>query len=302
MKALHLVVGLALCAPAAAAAQGLGLFDRAGGQDDAPIEIEADEGIEWRREEQQYLARGKASATRGEVSLYGEVLIAHYRARVEDGAPPQPAPEGGEDADPSPGGSEIHRIDAIGAVVIESPNERAQGERGVYDIDEGVLVLTGGDLRLTTPTDIVTARDSLEYWERRDAAVARGNAIVRRGREVVRAEVLQAFFRDGPDGQEIERVEGFTRVCVDNGRDVARGDYGRYDIDEERAVLQGNVVLTSGPNILRGDRAEMDMRTGVSRLLSDDGDGRRSRVSGIISQRRGDQQNAADQVRAKGCL
>jgi len=272
-----------------AAGQGLGLLDR-NSEDQGPIEIEADEGIEWRRDDQQYLARGSATAKRGEVTLFGDVLIAHYR---DAGG----GMEEDETATPG-GGSEIHRLEAVGNVVIASPTERAQGDRGVYDVDEGVLVLTGRSLRLTTPTDIVTARDSLEYWERRNVAVARGNAIARRGAEVVRGDVLQAFFRDGENGQELERVEGFGQVCVDNGRDVARGDYGRYDIDEDRAVLEGDVILTSGPNILRGGRAEMDMRTGVSRLLSD---GRR--VSGIIAPRQngGDGAEAA-QIRAEGCL
>lgn len=282
---------LLLCAAGPAKAQGLGLFDQQGDQQE-PIAIEADEGIEWRRDDRQYLARGSATATRGEVTLFGDVLIAHYR----DGDAAPAAAEGAGDA--PGGGAEIYRLEAIGNVVIASPTERAQGDRGVYDVDEGVLVLTGRNLRLTTPTDLVTARDSLEYWDRRNTAVARGNAIARRGQEVVRGDVLQAFFRDGENGQELERVEGFAAVCVDNGRDVARGDYGRYDIDEDRAVLNGNVILTSGPNILRGGRAEMDMRTGVSRLLSD---GRR--VSGIIAPRQadGDGREAA-RIRARGCL
>lgn len=288
------IVALLVFAAGPASAQGLGLFDGRG-EDQGPIEIEADEGIEWRRDDQQYLARGSATATRGDVTLFGDVLIAHYRDGIATDA--DEAPDAGA-PDAIGGGSEIYRLEAIGNVVIASPTERAQGDRGVYDVDEGVLVLTGRDLRLTTPTDLVTARDSLEYWERRNVAVARGNAIARRGEEVVRGDVLQAFFRDGEDGQELERVEGFAAVCVDNGRDVARGNYGRYDIDEDRAVLEGDVILTSGPNILRGGRAEMDMRTGVSRLLSD---GRR--VSGIIAPRQadGDGREAA-QVRARGCL
>jgi len=35
----------------------------------APIEIEADEGIEWRRNEKVYIARGKARAARGDLEV-----------------------------------------------------------------------------------------------------------------------------------------------------------------------------------------------------------------------------------------
>jgi len=271
-----LVAALLICAPLGAAAQGLGLF---AGEGDAPIEIDASEGIEWRRDEQLYVARGDAKAVRGDVTVEADVLIARYREAAD-------------------GGSEIHRLDAVGNVRIYSPNEQATGDSGVYDVDEGVLVLTGDDLRFVTPTDVITASESLEYWERRRAAVARGNAIARRETEVVSAQTLQAFFTaEDEGGQEIERVEGFTRVCVFNGQDVARGDVGRYNRATEFAELEGNVVVTSGESVLRGERAEIDFRTGVSRLLSDGG-----RVRGRIAQR-GEEAPGADaaQLRAAGC-
>ncbi|MEM6490347.1 MAG: LptA/OstA family protein [Pseudomonadota bacterium] len=266
---------MALLPPFGAAAQGLGLF---AGEGDDPIEIDASEGIEWRRDEQLYLARGDARATRGDVTVEADVLIARYR-------------------DAPDGGTEIFRLDAVGNVQIYSPNERAVGDNGVYDVDEGVLVLTGSNLRFTTPTDVITARDSLEYWERRRAAVARGNAVVRRDPEIVSAETLQAFFTDGAGGgEEVERVEGFNRVCVFNGRDVARGAVGRYNRATEFAELEGDVVLTSGESVLRGERAEIDFRTGVSRLVAEGG-----RVRGRIVQRDDEAAAEAAQLRAAGC-
>ena len=43
------------------AAQGLGLSK----DSDEPVEINADQGIEWRRDDQVYVARGNATAKRG---------------------------------------------------------------------------------------------------------------------------------------------------------------------------------------------------------------------------------------------
>ena len=82
----------------AAMAQG---FSLSGGDSDAPIAIEAEQGIEWQREKQVYIARGNARASRGDVTVYADSLTAHYRS------------------DPG-GGTEIWRLEANGNVRITS--------------------------------------------------------------------------------------------------------------------------------------------------------------------------------------
>ena len=54
--------------------------------------------------------------------------------------------------------------------------------------------MTGRDLKLTTPNDVLTARDSLEYWSQKHMAVARGDAVVvtNDGRRVA-ADTLVAY-------------------------------------------------------------------------------------------------------------
>ena len=58
------------------------------------------------------------------------------------------------------GGNEIYRVEAEGNVHIFTPTDQAWGDRAVYDIDQAVLVMTGHDLKLTTPNDVLTARDT----------------------------------------------------------------------------------------------------------------------------------------------
>ena len=65
----------------------------------------------------------------------------------------------------------------MGNVHIYTTTDQAQCDHAVYDIDQSVLVMTGHDLKVTTPQDVMTARDSMEYWSQRHMAVARGNAV-----------------------------------------------------------------------------------------------------------------------------
>ena len=181
-------------------AQGIGL---PGQSKDRPIEINADQGIEWQQKTKAYIARGNARAAQGDVAVHADVLTAYYREN-----------EGG--------GTAIWRIEAESRVRIVTPTQKAFGNKGVYDVDNGVLVLTG-NVRMETDTDRITARDSLEYWEKRNLAVARGNAVAERGDNKLRADVLTAHFRKGKDGKtRVRQVDAFDNIVITTPDEIVR--------------------------------------------------------------------------------
>ena len=261
--ALALLGSLALGAPAAA--QGLKGLQSG----DQPIEINAEEGIEWRRNEQLYIARGNAQAIRGDLTLYADVMTAHYSKAAA-------------------GGTDLDRIDVEGNVRIVSLTETIYGDRGAYDVANGVLVLVGDDLRMVGENSIITARDSLEYWELKDMAVARGDAVAVREDKRIQADVLSAYFApDAEDNLVLTRIDAFGNVRIATATDFARGDRGVYYVDREFATLSGAVKITREENQMNGEYAEIDMKTGISRLLSGaPGTKTTARVQGLLVPKR----------------
>ena len=235
----------------------------AGSSQGLPIAVDADQAIEWHQEQKAYVARGNAVAKRGDVTISGDTLVAYYR-------------------DIPAGGTEIFRLAADGKVHIFSPTQNVYGDRAVYDVDKLVAVVTGSDLKLVTPTDVVTAKDSLEYWETQKLAVARGDAMAVREQNRVNADVLVGLFADGADGSmEMTRIDAQGNVVITTPTDVARGRQGVYNLKTEIATLTGDVRLTRGENHLNGQTAEVNMKTGISRLLST-GDRSGGRVKGLF--------------------
>ncbi|MEK9660840.1 MAG: LptA/OstA family protein [Alphaproteobacteria bacterium] len=230
---------------------------------DAPIHIEADNGIEWQRGNQLYLASGNARASQGDAAVEADQLIAYYRPNAD-------------------GENEIYRIDAIGNVRILSTAEQATGDRAVYDVFNGVLVLTGDTVQLDTGEDTITARDSLEYYEKRQLAVARGDALAVRADRRLKADVLMAHFgkaKGGATGRNsnLDRIEAVGNVLISTQSDIVIAERGDYDLETGLAQLTGGVKITRGSTQLNGKRAEVDLNSGHSRLLSDG-----ERVKGVF--------------------
>lgn len=297
--------------PGVARAQGIDL-SRGG-----PVEVTASDGMEWRQNEQMVIARGQARAVRGDVTVLADRLIARYRKKAgaaqtasASNAAPAPNPATSGLAGTGDGGSnEIYRLEAEGNVRIFTATDMATGDRAIYDIDQAVLVLTGKDLRLTTPQQVLTARDTMEYWSQKRMAIGRGEATVTTndGRRLA-ADTLVGYISDpapggaqgGPAGGtrpapagsgraptggdpltasgKLQRVEGFGNVEVRTAVETIRAARGVYVPDTGIARLVGGVRITRGQNQLNGDEAVVNMRTGVSTLSRAPG----GRVQGLV--------------------
>lgn len=219
------------------------------------LEVTADNGIEWNKDKKTYVARGNAQVKRGDFSVRGATLTAHYRDKAD-------------------GKSEIYRVEASGGVILKNGDDVARGDRAVYDVDRKVLTLTGNDLSYVSGGTKITARDSLEYWEVQRTAVARGSAVAVREDDTVKSDMLVGYFEDRPRAdnpartrRELARVDAIGNVEIVNRDNTVRSARATYDTGTKQAQLTGGVQILRGNDRLNGERAEVNMRTGVYRLL-----------------------------------
>ena len=219
-----------------------------------PIEISAGDGLEWRRDEKVLVAAGGVVLTRGAMKLEAHSVSAWYR-------------EGKDGKD-----QEVYRVDAAGNVRLATEGAKGFGETAAYDLDQGVFVLSGGKPRFEAEQLVVTAAQNLEYWEIRQLAVARGDAVAESGDRKIRADVISAYVQSGDGGKtELSRVEAIGGVTIVTPDDSAKGNEAVYDAKSGVATLCGNVEIRRGPSMLKGKCAEVNLNTGVSRLIGGGG-------------------------------
>src|SRR5438045_8613865 len=155
----------------------------------------------------------------------------------------------------------------------------------MYDLDQALMVVTGKALTLTTATDVVTARDSLEWYDQKQVAVARGNAVAIRNGKTIKADILTAYMvkTKPPDGKaparpakapatpgakpsltpvtapgapaaaesKISRVDAQGHVVVTNATDTGRGDCGVYNAGASVGTLLDNGVMARRQEVIQ---------------------------------------------------
>ena len=243
-----------------------------------PIQIEAEGGIDWFRDEKKYEARVNAIASRGNLRIRADRLTAHY--------------------DDSGERTLITRIEAVGRVILTQGDTRAEGDRGTYHIDQKRAFLIGKNLQISNLNGVIMADDSLEYWEQKGVAIARGQALVIQNENRLQAGTLTAFIdpaqtnanedntnvneeNAGPKRPEtqITRIDAEDGVHLSTPEEIVIANEGVYDMVAQTVRMCGDVKVTRAGNLVTGNCAFVDLETGKSRLESGpDGE----KVKGLI--------------------
>jgi lipopolysaccharide export system protein LptA len=113
--------------------------------------------------------------------------------------------------------------------------------------------------------------DQLEVRDPEKVAVYSGNVSVRQGETVLEAPTLTIFYTGeatvaGVPGSQVSRIEAGPGVTVRSGDRTASGDRAVLDMDRDLVTMSGNVVLTEGSNVVRGERLFVNLATKQGRV------------------------------------
>ncbi|MEX2650645.1 MAG: LptA/OstA family protein [Alphaproteobacteria bacterium] len=119
----------------------------------------------------------------------------------------------------------------------------------------------------------------MEVEQERQVATFKGTVDAKQGDLHLRADVLVVHYRDKDDGsgKTISLLEAEGNVFVSSPDETAQGSRGTYDVGARTISLDGPVTLTRGENVVQGERLELDLASGVSRVHGDGG-----RVTGVF--------------------
>jgi lipopolysaccharide export system protein LptA len=89
----------------------------------------------------------------------------------------------------------------------------------------------------------------------------------------------------GGGGNQITKIEARGNVIINSDQDqTTTGDWALDDVPAQLMTVGGNVVLTQGKNVLKGDRLVIDLKTGESRFENNTASGGKIRALFMPSQ------------------
>ena len=248
-----------------------------GSNSDSPIEISAEDGIEWHKNKNKYIARGNAKASKADLLVTSNVLEAIY--------------EDNNDTD-----SEITLLKATGNVFIKNQKAQIQGGKiARYNLKKEYFIVNGEKLELISDEDRLTSNSTIEFWKNENIAIATGKAkAYKNDKYSIFADKLVWHLIDDKEtdrrgkedqGYQVKRILAYKNVIIETNNEIAYSNKALYNEISGICKLFGKVKLKKGDNFLTGEYAEMNLKTGISKLLPHPGgkiSETKNRVKGLI--------------------
>ncbi|MFN7902620.1 MAG: LptA/OstA family protein [Holosporales bacterium] len=230
--------------------------------EDTPFEIESASGIEWQPEANMVRASGAVRLRLGEHVLQADTVAATWK---------KDTPTEQQETI-----SALERLTAEGHVVSQSPDGNAGGDSVVYEAATGRLMLQGSPAFVEDAKQRRLQAKTLVYNQSTNRLLAQPNATIATPTVNLDAETIEAFFKADADKKTtLERAVAKGSVVVRTATERLLGDAATYEAATGIAVLTGATVrLERGKSYLVGNRADINMNTGISTMHQTAGDGR----------------------------
>lgn len=132
------------------------------------------------------------------------------------------------------------------------------------------------------PLDIES--DTLDVDDKRKLATFRGTVVARQGDFTLRAaEIVVTYTAQdatpaaspvatatanplGQGGADISRIEAKGRVDVTAKDQRSQSNWAIFEVKKQQVTIGGDVTLTQGKNVLKGERMVIDLATGLTKM------------------------------------
>ena len=101
-----------------------------------------------------------------------------------------------------------------------------------------------------SPIDI--ASDTLEGDQRQGIVTFKGNVVAKQDETTLYSNLLLATYDQ--ETKKLKKIEGIGNVRIVNQERRATGQKVTFYQDENKVVLEGDVVIREGDNVVRGER------------------------------------------------
>jgi lipopolysaccharide export system protein LptA len=168
---------------------------------------------------------------------------------------------------------------AIAQTLTNTFGGLSESSKDPIDIESDVLVVRDkekyatfkGNVKAVQGTTTLRARELKVYYVGGDSLASGGKAQADGQAAPAPAPETKVADAKGEAGKgqdtQITKIEAMGEVVITSDDDqTTTSDSALYDLPAQLVTVSGNVVLTQGENVLKGDRLVIDLKTGESRF------------------------------------
>jgi lipopolysaccharide export system protein LptA len=121
------------------------------------------------------------------------------------------------------------------------------------------------------PGEVNIEADRMEVLDQQKRAIFTGNVDAQRGDILFKTDQLIADYvetaRDGGGtGTEVTYLEATGAVVIETAQQRITGGWARMDVKSNKVTVGGNVVVTQGSTVLRGEQLLVDLNANTSEM------------------------------------
>ncbi|MEG9862569.1 MAG: LptA/OstA family protein [Parvularculales bacterium] len=167
-------------------------------------------------------------------------------------------------------------VTVIALILIEPFTSLHSGTLAKDTQNNSMGALVGNSLSGYSDTPIEIEADTLDINQNTQKATFTGQVRVTQNSLQLVADHLTIYYwsQDDSKADEDEKRSPFRRLEAEgnatvtpNDNQSAHGDWMQYEANAQYITMEGNVILRQGENVVQGERLEIDLTTGDSRML-----------------------------------
>ena len=217
---------------------------------DGSIEITANKNMEWDQSENKIFAYGGANVKSNKFLLKAEKITGFYEGNIGKG--------------------NIKKLVANTNANFISQRTTIKAKQIDYDFIKDEVNVEGSNIFMEFKEGSINSDESLRFNNEDQKIIVNGNVNIKiKNKGDIKAQTVLIDI-DKTGSITILKASKDVEIFLKNLQQKVISDEAKFDIQNSKIDFLGNVVLHQGKSFLKGDKAFVDLKNGISRITSND--------------------------------
>ena len=213
------------------------------------LEITANENLEWDQKQNRIIAQGNAQVKTDNFLINADVITGSYTGKIGKG--------------------NIKNLIAIKNAEFSFEQTTIKANKIDYDFINNIIDVKGKNIEMAFEKGLILSEKSLIFYNLDKKVLVEGNVFIKiKNKGNIKAEKVSVIIDQKGEVLSVKAINN-VEIFFDELEQNLFSDEAFFDNSASRIDLIGNIILYYGESFLKGDKAFIDLKKGISKISSD---------------------------------